>query len=112
MSRPRTTARTLEHPDLSDVTLQQLMEALTDPVRRSLVLQLAAAGGHLRCGTFDAPVAVSTLSHHFTVLREAGVLRQYYVGTAKLNALRAEELEERFPGLLTAVLEAAAAERH
>ena len=52
----------------------------------------------------------STLTHHFNVLREAGVIRQYYVGTTKMNTLRAEEMEERFPGLLAAVMAACAAE--
>jgi hypothetical protein len=50
------------------------------------------------------------MTHHFNVLREAGVIRQYYVGAAKMNALRTKELEGRFPGLLSAVLRASAAE--
>ncbi|MEU2422109.1 helix-turn-helix domain-containing protein [Streptomyces sp. NPDC007851] len=110
MARPRTAARTVEHPDLSEVSLQQALEALVDPVRRLVVSQLARAGEDLSCGTFVAPVSLSTLTHHFNVLREAGVIRQYYVGTAKMNTLRAEEMEQRFPGLLTAVLTAAATE--
>ncbi|MGN5377525.1 transcriptional regulator [Streptomyces sp. MUSC 14] len=109
MARPRT-ARTVEHPDLSEVSLQQVLEALVDPVRRLVVTQLAAADEDMSCGTFEAPVSVSTLTHHFNVLREAGVIRQYYVGTTKLNALRADEMEQRFPGLLSAVLAASAAE--
>ncbi|MFE3168450.1 ArsR/SmtB family transcription factor [Streptomyces sp. NPDC059224] len=110
MARPRTAARTVEHPELSEVSLQQVLEALVDPVRRMVVTQLAGAGEDLSCGTFQAPVSLSTLTHHFNVLREAGVIRQYYVGTAKMNTLRAEEMERRFPGLLTAVLAAATAE--
>ncbi|GAA1284927.1 transcriptional regulator [Planotetraspora silvatica] len=110
MARPRTAARTVEHPDLSEVSLQQVLEALVDPVRRMVVSQLAGAGEDKSCGTFDAPVSLSTLTHHLNVLREAGVIRQYYVGTAKLNTLRADEMEEQFPGLLTAVVDASAAE--
>ncbi|MEV6765925.1 ArsR family transcriptional regulator [Streptomyces sp. NPDC051105] len=110
MARPRTTARTVEHPELSEVSLQQVLEALVDPVRRLVVTQLVRAGEDLSCGTFEAPVSLSTLTHHFNVLREAGVIRQYYVGTAKMNTLRADEMEQRFPGLLTAVLAASAAE--
>ncbi|MFQ3555668.1 helix-turn-helix domain-containing protein [Streptomyces gramineus] len=110
MARPRTAARTVEHPELAQVPLQQVLEALVDPVRRLVVAQLARAGEDLTCGTFRAPVSLSTLTHHFNVLREAGVIRQYYVGTAKMNTLRADELEGRFPGLLTAVLSAVAAE--
>ena len=110
MARPRTTARTVAHPDLSEVSLQQVLEALVDPVRRGVVSQLARTGEDKSCGTFDAPVSLSTLTHHFNVLREAGVIRQYYVGTTKMNALRTDEMEERFPGLLSAVMTASAAE--
>ncbi|MGC4747324.1 ArsR/SmtB family transcription factor [Micromonospora sp. DT201] len=97
----------MEHPDVSDVSLQQVMEALADPVRRAVVSQLAGKGEDMRCGAFEAPVSVSTLTHHFNTLREAGVIRQYYVGTTKMNALRADEIERRFPGLLSAVVAAA-----
>lgn len=110
MARPRTTPRTVEHPELSEVSLQQALEALADPVRRMVVCQLAQAGGEKGCGTFETPVSHSTLTHHFNVLREAGVIRQHYRGTVKLNSLRAAELEERFPGLLPAVVNAATAE--
>ncbi|WP_328868901.1 helix-turn-helix domain-containing protein [Streptomyces sp. NBC_00287] len=109
MARPRAAARTVEHPDLLDVSLQQVLEALVDPVRRMIVSQLAQADGEKSCGTFDTPVSTSTLTHHFNVLREAGVIRQYYVGTTKMNTLRADELEERFPGLLSSVVSASAA---
>jgi hypothetical protein len=100
----------VEHPDLSEVSLQQVLEALVDPVRRMVVSQLARAGEDMSCGTFDAPVSLSTLTHHFNVLREAGVIWQYYAGTAKMNTLRTGEMEERFPGLLSAVMAASAAE--
>ncbi|MFD3927681.1 ArsR/SmtB family transcription factor [Streptomyces sp. NPDC058614] len=108
MVRPRTAARTVEHPDLSEVSLQQVLDALVDPVRRMVVSQLARAGEDLSCGTFVAPVSPSTLTHHFNVLREAGVVRQYYIGTSKMNTLRTDEMEERFPGLLSAVMAASA----
>ncbi|MFI9332070.1 ArsR/SmtB family transcription factor [Kitasatospora sp. NPDC052868] len=90
--------------------MQQVLEALADPARRSVVRRLAHAGCDLSCGSFDLPVSRSTSTHHFNVLREAGLVRQYYVGTMKMNALRSEELEGRFPGLLAAVVAAADAE--
>ncbi|MCQ4211337.1 ArsR/SmtB family transcription factor [Streptomyces longispororuber] len=110
MARPRTTPRTVDHPDLTQVDLQQVMEALVDPVRRMVVSQLAGKGEDMSCGTFEVPVSTSTLTHHFNVLREAGVIRQYYVGVTKFNTLRTGELEERFPGLLPAVVAACAEE--
>jgi len=110
VARPHTSPRSVEHPALEKVTLQQLLEALVDPVRRAVVGQLARAESDLSCGTFDVQVARSTLTHHFNVLREAGVIRQYYVGTTKMNALRTAEMEQRFPGVLSALVTAAAAE--
>ncbi|MFJ5259553.1 ArsR/SmtB family transcription factor [Streptomyces sp. NPDC088387] len=106
MARPRAVARIIEHPEPAEVSLQQVLEALADPVRLSVVCQMAAADEDKSCGTFEAAVSTSTLTHHFNVLREAGLVRQYYVGTMKLNALRAEEMEGRFPGLLASVVAA------
>jgi DNA-binding transcriptional ArsR family regulator len=93
---------------VSQFDLQQVLEALVDPVRRSIVVQLAVAGIDIRCGGFDLPVSKSTATHHFTVLREAGVIRQYYVGTSRMNALRRAEMDEAFPGLLDALTSPAA----
>ncbi|MEU7862987.1 helix-turn-helix transcriptional regulator [Nonomuraea sp. NPDC049141] len=95
--------RTPPHPEVSQFDLQQVLEALVDPVRRSIVTQLDAADEDLSCGTFDISVSKSTATHHFKVLREAGLIRQYYVGTSRLNALRRAEMDEAFPGLLDAL---------
>ncbi|MFC7549867.1 ArsR/SmtB family transcription factor [Plantactinospora sp. GCM10030261] len=91
------------HPDVRDVTLQQVLEALVDPVRRGIVAQLYTAGQDIKCGAFDMPVSKSTGTHHFRVLREAGLIRQYYVGTSRMNALRRADVEAAFPGLLAAL---------
>ena len=107
MVRPRTAPRSVDHPSLDEISLQQVLEALVDPVRRSVVRQLAEADGDLSCGTFDLPVSRSTSTHHFNVLREAGLLHQYYVGTTKMNSLRRAEMERRFPGVLDSLLAAA-----
>lgn len=95
--------RTPHHPDPSDFDLQQLLEALVDPVRRSIVQQLDAADHDIKCGDFDLPVHKSTATHHFKVLREAGLIRQYYEGTSRLNTLRREDLDNTYPGLLSAI---------
>ncbi|MGV9266365.1 ArsR/SmtB family transcription factor [Kitasatospora sp. NPDC003701] len=91
------------HPDVRGISLQQVLEAVVDPVRRRIVAELDAAAEDLACGTIDLPVSKSTATHHFHVLREAGLIRQYYVGTSRMNALRREEFEEAFPGLLGAL---------
>lgn len=95
--------RVAPHPAVSQFDLQQVLEALVDPVRRSIVTQLAVAGEDRKCGGFDLPVSKSTATHHFKVLREAGLIRQYYVGTSRMNALRRAEVDEAFPGLLDAL---------
>jgi DNA-binding transcriptional ArsR family regulator len=60
------------------------------------------------CGSLQLPVTKSTCTHHFRVLREAGVIHQRQEGTSRLNSLRRDDLESRFPGLLETVLRAAA----
>lgn len=92
------------HPDVAAIDIQQVLEALVDPVRREIVRALAAANGDLSCGAIDLPVSKSTATHHFRVLREAGLIRQYYVGTSRMNGLRTREFDEVFPGLLDAVI--------
>ncbi|MGK5546173.1 ArsR/SmtB family transcription factor [Streptomyces sp. URMC 127] len=96
--------RTPPHPDIRTISLQQVLEALVDPVRRRIARELYAAEHDLACGAIDLPVSKSTATHHFHVLREAGLIRQYYAGTSRMNALRHEECEKAFPGLLAALL--------
>ncbi|MGW4893308.1 ArsR/SmtB family transcription factor [Kitasatospora sp. NPDC004240] len=104
MARQNERDRVPPHPDLRNVALQQVLEALVDPVRRGIVGELYAADRDISCGGFDLSVSKSTATHHFHVLREAGLIRQYYVGTSRMNALRREEVEEAFPGLLRALV--------
>ncbi|WP_424890999.1 ArsR/SmtB family transcription factor [Streptomyces sp. XH2] len=105
--QPSSGVRTLEHPDRTDIHLEGVLHALSDPMRLQIVRELAAEEGELNCSVFDLPVSKSTTTHHFRVLRENGVVRQIYRGTAKMNALRRDDLEELFPGLLDSVLTAA-----
>ena len=86
--------------------MQAALEALSDPVRRSILRQLAASPDWTRaCGTFELSVTKATGSHHFAVLRNAGLIEQRDEGPRRLNRLRTEEFERRFPGLLRLVLE-------
>ncbi|WP_320784062.1 helix-turn-helix transcriptional regulator [Streptomyces sp. CRN 30] len=100
--------RELPHPRRAEIRLENVLQALADPMRLGIVRELAAAGGNeLSCSQFDLPVTKSTSTHHFRVLRESGVVRQVYRGTAKLNGLREDDLDALFPGLLGRVLDAA-----
>ncbi|MGC4979580.1 ArsR/SmtB family transcription factor [Streptomyces sp. DT193] len=100
--------RDLPHPAREEIRLESVLHALSDPMRLQIVRELAAEGRELSCSDFVLPVTKSTTTHHFRVLRESGVVRQVYRGTAKLNGLRADDLDALFPGLLGRVLEAAA----
>jgi DNA-binding transcriptional ArsR family regulator len=95
----------LSHPDVSSVEVDDVLRALADPTRRR-ILRLLIAEGDRPCGTFGLPVAASTLSHHLRTLRNAGILRQYDDGRQRMNTLRLDELEARFPGLVRTVLDA------
>lgn len=95
------------YPDVSELTLQRVLDAVVDPVRRSILQQLSDRGEDISCGNFILPVARSTATHHFNVLREAGLIEQYYKGTSHINKLRRDDLNQAFPGLLDALLEAA-----
>jgi DNA-binding transcriptional ArsR family regulator len=96
----------LHHPDRDEIQLAAVLHALSDPQRLHIVRELAAEAAPRPCGSIELDVAKSTMTHHFRVLREAGLIRQERVGTTKLTALRRDDLEARFPGLLDAVLSA------
>jgi DNA-binding transcriptional ArsR family regulator len=97
----------LLHPPATDLDLAAVLHALSDPVRLNIVRTLATEGERT-CGTFEVAVAKSTLSHHFRVLREAGLTLTEPRGTQRVVSLRRDDLDARFPGLLDTVLAAAA----
>jgi len=94
--------RAFKHPALQDLTLERVLYALSDPVRwkSSATWRRAEA----TCGELDGGRPKSSMSHHFRVLRDAGLVHTRSVGTTHLNSLRADVLEARFPGLLASVL--------
>ncbi|MBY8883001.1 ArsR/SmtB family transcription factor [Actinacidiphila acidipaludis] len=102
--------RVLDHPDTADIRLEEVLHALADPMRLTVVRELAAARCEVACSEVPLPVSKSTTTHHFRVLREAGVICQVYRGTSKMNALRRADLDALFPGLLDRVLAAADAQ--
>ncbi|MCW2977057.1 MAG: bigR [Actinomycetia bacterium] len=98
-------------PDLAEVDVLTVLQALSDPVRLNIVRQLAACSdpAELMCGQIELPVAKSTGSHHLKALVRAGITTEREQGTCKYVRLRRDELEQRFPGLLDSVLQAVAA---
>lgn len=97
-------ATDLASPRREDLRIESIFHALSDPVRLQIVRTLAAGEGSRACGTFGLPVSKSTASHHFRVLREAGVITQRHEGRKRMTELRRDDLEARFPGLLATVV--------
>ncbi|MEU3607030.1 helix-turn-helix domain-containing protein [Streptomyces sp. NPDC035033] len=98
------TVKPLQHPRAEDINIYAVLHALAEPTRMRIVRTLAEADGK-PCGTFGINLSKSTLSAHFKVLREAGLIRQETApGNSRVNTLRREELDARFPGLLDSVL--------
>ena len=96
---------TLHHPAKKDLELADVLHALSDPQRLRIVRLLAEDPAPRACGSFGLEISKSTRTHHFRVLRESGVIETRQEGTARMSSLRRDDLEERFPGLLDAVLE-------
>lgn len=101
--------RQIKHPAIEQVELTDIMYALADPTRLEIVALLAKAGRKLTCGEIDLNRPKSSMSHHFKILRSAGLVETVIEGTEHMNSLRFEEIERKFPGVLSAVLKATAA---
>jgi DNA-binding transcriptional ArsR family regulator len=100
----------LEQPAIQEVELFDVLHALSDPTRLEIVRGLAA-DGERQCGSFDLGLTKATRSHHFKVLREAGLTNTRLAGTARYVTLRRDELDAKFPGLVEAVLQSPSSAR-
>ena len=94
------------HPTTEDITLAGVLGALADPMRLRIVRSLLKKNNCMSCSE-AAPcpdMAKSTLSHHFRILREAGIVRTSKVGVENRNIIRSDDINARFPGLLKQIL--------
>ena len=102
--------RPLFHPSLEDITVEGILHALSDPIRAAIYADIVAQECSHSCSTFltvrDKAIPKSTLSQHFRALREAGLIRGERRGVEMHNISRCAEIEERFPGLLRAIVNA------
>ena len=102
--------RPLLHPSIEDITVEGILHALSDPVRAAIFADIVAQDCSQNCSTFltvsDKAIPKSTLSQHFRALREAGLVRGERRGVEVHNLSRCAEIEERFPGLLLAIVNA------
>jgi DNA-binding transcriptional ArsR family regulator len=93
------------HPAKSQITLPNVLFALSDPTRLRIVKAISEHD-QINCCEIEIDLSKSTASRHFRVLREAGIIRMEPRGVVCINSLRRQELEELFPGLLASVLQA------
>jgi DNA-binding transcriptional ArsR family regulator len=102
--------RPLFHPSVEEITVEGILHALSDPVRAAIYADIVAQECSHNCSTFltvsDKAIPKSTLSQHFRVLREAGLICGERRGVEMHNTSRCAEIEERFPGLLRAIINA------
>jgi DNA-binding transcriptional ArsR family regulator len=104
------TMRPLFHPSIEDVTVEGILHALSDPVRVAIFADIAGSNCSQNCTTFvnvsERPIPKSTLSQHFKALREAGLIRGERRGVEMQNTSRCTEIDQRFPGLIAAIVNA------
>jgi DNA-binding transcriptional ArsR family regulator len=102
--------RPLFHPSIEDVTVEAILHALSDPVRVAIYADIVGADCSQNCSTFlsvsNKTIPKSTLSQHFKVLREAGLIHSERRGVEMQNISRCAEIENRFPGLIKAIVNA------
>jgi DNA-binding transcriptional ArsR family regulator len=102
--------RPLFHPSIEDITVEGILHALSDPVRVAIYADIVGQECSQNCSTFltvsDKMIPKSTLSQHFRELREAGLIRGERRGVEVHNTSRCTELEQRFPGLIRAIVNA------
>jgi DNA-binding transcriptional ArsR family regulator len=101
-------AKELHHPERDQIELSAVLEALSEPTRREIVLRLTEEG-ESPCQAFDATAPKSNLSYHYARLREAGVTRTRIVGPYRMISVRVDDLAARFPGLLDSIIAASRA---
>ena len=102
--------RPLFHPSIGEVTVEGILHALSDPIRVAMYADIVAQECPQNCSNFlkvsDKAIPKSTLSQHFKILREAGLIRSERHGVELQNVSRCTELEQRFPGLIRAIVTA------
>ena len=101
-------AKELHHPERDQIELSAVLEALSEPTRREIVLRLLE-DGEAPCQAFDSTAPKSNLSYHYARLREAGVTRTRPEGPYRMISVRVDDLAARFPGLLDAIVAASRA---
>ena len=88
-------------------SVQQVLAALQDPVRLEVVRRLHNAGAPVQCGALYDGINTSTATHHFRILREAGLTERLMIDGLTHQRLRRDEVDDAIPGLLDSVVRGA-----
>lgn len=96
--------RDKKHPQIDDIEITDLMHGLSDPARIEIVRMIANAGRAMTCGELNADRPKSSMSHHFKILRDSGIILTLIEGKEHMNSLRTSELEKKFPGVMKSIL--------
>lgn len=87
---------------MSQIPASYMFYALSDPVRIEIVQTLLKTD-ESSCGSCKSNLSKSTMSHHFKVLRESGLIEKRTIGTTHFISLRQKEIDKRLPGLLESI---------
>ncbi len=102
--------RPLFHPSVEDITVEAILHALSDPVRVAILIEIVGSDCPQSCSSFleirNQAIPKSTLSQHLKVLRESGLVRGERKGVEMHNTSRCAEIDKRFPGLITSIVNA------
>ena len=96
--------RQMKHPPIDQVDMTDIMHALSDPTRLEIIRCLASKHQPMTCGELVLDRPKSSMSHHFKILRSAGLVRTVIEGTEHMNSLRLAEIEKKFPNVLSSIL--------
>lgn len=99
--------------DLRSIELVDVMRALADPVRLRIAQVLLPGEAVARSKTdWDCDLSRATMSHHFRVLRDAGLIYAWASGRTQLVQLRVDDITKHVPGLLQLLARDATTDLH
>jgi DNA-binding transcriptional ArsR family regulator len=84
--------------------LQDVLAAVSDPIRLEMLRRLDQGGEPVACSLLYDGIGKSTASHHFKILREAGVIECSLIAGKTYQRLRLDEVESAYPGVLSSIL--------
>lgn len=87
--------------------LPTVLAAVADPVRLEMVRRLHNAASAVRCAALYDDINKSTATHHFKILREAGLTHRLVIDGQIYQHLRIADVDAALPGLLDAIVGAA-----